>query len=294
MRLFVLCLCLAFATACKKAPSENAPAAPAAVPATPVAEEAPPSEAEPMPQAVEPEEETPEIASDEEEEEDDDEEVIVTRIDASMVEPFLAYRSAVDAVGPGAVDDSGRRQVREKVSAAREKSNLSDREAEALDAVMNEVLRSTSAGSAGADVAPDARAKYGNEVVDAMLARIDELKKLGSEEDALARQWSAQLAKAKRKMLLTHATLADNDAYMGDDWAYFAADVDEHFHKTHPEVVLGTTSDGTLSPALANHLMRKLVPDGMGYLLINGDRSTFVPHNLPDEVITEANEFFGF
>lgn len=293
MRILVLCLSLALATACKKAPPEQVSPTPEATVATPTAVDDAPAAAEELPVEAEPANEEPEETADVGEYGDDDE-VIVTRIDASMLEPFLAYRAAADAVGPSATNEGGREQLNEKISAARAKSGLSDREAEALGIVMNEVLVSVGEGATEAGVASDARQKYGDEVVDAMLARIGTLKKLEGEEDALAQTELAEFAKTKRKMLLMYATLQDMDGYAGDDWAYFVDEVEAYFKKKHPKVALGAASDGSLSPALANHLVRKVSPEGMGYLFINGDRSMFFPHSPPEMVIGEAKTFFGF
>lgn len=293
MRLFALVLSLAFVTtACKKAPQ---PAPPAASPAV-ARNEAPPA-AEPPPAVETPpaEEPAPEPQDADDAEYGDDEfEVFTTKLDASMVERFLTYRAAMNALPVTTGDQKSRDDMAPRIAAAQEKAGLSAREAEALYTVSNEIVSSTKAGATGKEVAPQARAKYGDDVVDALLAKADVLRKLEQDENEAAEADLRALAEKKRKILLSHATYATMDDYEGDDWAYFVDEVEQTYKKKHPAVLVGSSNDGSISPAFINYLVRTLGPEGMGYLLIDGKRTSFLDHNLPDAIVSEANAFFKF
>ncbi len=82
----------------------------------------------------------------------------------------------------------------------------------------------------------------------------------------------------------------------GEDWGYFTEDVSAYFRKKYPAVKVGNFYHSSLSKDKIKQLEKKLdlKSRGFGYIVIDGDASRFIEHNMSDEVISEATKFFGF
>ncbi len=99
------------------------------------------------------------------------------------------------------------------------------------------------------------------------------------------------------KKILLYSTPEDEEVYAeegSDDWAYFTHYVSEYFKEKHPGVEFGDFPSSDLSSEDIKRLEKKLNLEGFGYVLIDGERSHFLVHNMYDEVIEDTREFFGF
>ncbi len=86
----------------------------------------------------------------------------------------------------------------------------------------------------------------------------------------------------------------DEDEYGSGDWAWFTDDVSQYFKKKHPTVECSYFYQIELLPIEIDYLKKKLPLEGLGYVLINGDKTSFIKHNMSHEVIAQACKFFGF
>jgi len=109
--------------------------------------------------------------------------------------------------------------------------------------------------------------------------------------------YTAKDLKLNSKRILTYSTPEDEEEYAeqgGEDWAYFTYNVEEYFKKKHPAVEFGEFFQSDLSTEERKRFEKKLDLEGFGYVLIDGERSHFIIHNMYDEVIADAVVFFGF
>lgn len=101
----------------------------------------------------------------------------------------------------------------------------------------------------------------------------------------------------KQKMILTYATPEDEEAYFaegGEDWGWFVHDVTTYFNDNHPEILFESVFYSGLLPAEIEKLEEKVQPEGFCYIFIDGSEYGITGHDLPDGVIYNACEFFGF
>ena len=100
----------------------------------------------------------------------------------------------------------------------------------------------------------------------------------------------------KQKLILIYSTPEDEEAYAedgGEDWGWFVNDVSEYFSGAYPdEIVMSSVYGGWLTEEEIGKLESELKPEGFGYILVDGNRKYFTPHDLPDGVISSACEFF--
>lgn len=70
----------------------------------------------------------------------------------------------------------------------------------------------------------------------------------------------------------------------------------DYFQKKYPAVAVGGFYYSNLPPEEIKYWEETLdlKSRGFGYIVIDGDKSGFIEHNMPDEVISEAREFFGY
>lgn len=101
-----------------------------------------------------------------------------------------------------------------------------------------------------------------------------------------------------KKYILTYAAIDEMDEYTeggGEDWGYFVDAVEKYFSKKYPAVKFGDYSDNDwLTPEKIEELKGRLNLKGFGYVVINGEDSDFIRHNMSDEVIRQARKFFRF
>lgn len=100
-----------------------------------------------------------------------------------------------------------------------------------------------------------------------------------------------------KRRILTYSTPEDEEEYAeqgGEDWGYFNYLVEEYFKKKHPAVEVGTFFESDLSTAERKRLEKKLDLEGFGYVLIDGEKSHFLVHDMYDGIIKDAVAFFGF
>ncbi len=211
-RLLLLCLSVAVISACKKS---DAPESVSAVPARDGAkQEEKRSAAEPDVKQVDP-------ASD-----------AKPALSPSMIEPFVAYRrDALAAMvqaskaeherakhkgGDGRVDDF---DLTAAYEAALKRSGLTEAQLSALQEIANEILSvRTSPANAAAEgaearqLAPAARSKYGDGIVDAMLAQRAELERLDDDEELLAQANDDEDMKQQRDEIIADAQEPVSDA----------------------------------------------------------------------------------
>ncbi|MEN8119036.1 MAG: SPOR domain-containing protein [Bacteroidota bacterium] len=102
----------------------------------------------------------------------------------------------------------------------------------------------------------------------------------------------------KQFMILTYATPEDSKEYAkggGEDWAWFVNDVATYFDKYHADnVFFGRVYYSWLNKKDIAKLVEELELEDFGYVLIKGKEKSFTPHDMPDGVISEACDFFGF
>lgn len=81
----------------------------------------------------------------------------------------------------------------------------------------------------------------------------------------------------------------------GEDWGYFGDIIEEYFKKKHPEVKQDGFYYSDLSKEEIKHWENKLdlKSKGLGYILIDGEKSKFLDHAQPDDIISQACAFFG-
>ena len=109
--------------------------------------------------------------------------------------------------------------------------------------------------------------------------------------------YSANDIRMNSKRILIYSTPEDEAEYAeegSDDWAYFTHYVSEYFKEKHPGVEVGDFNSSNLSPEEMKNLEKKLNLEGFGYVLIDGEKTRFLVHNMYDEVIADAIGFFGF
>jgi len=98
-------------------------------------------------------------------------------------------------------------------------------------------------------------------------------------------------------LILTYAKPKDVEDYYkngGEDWGWFVGDVGDYFRKFYPEkVMMESVYDGWLSAKDIKALENELGLQNFGYVLINGKRKSFTPHDMPSGVIQDACQFFG-
>lgn len=101
-----------------------------------------------------------------------------------------------------------------------------------------------------------------------------------------------------KREILIYQTPQDQEEYEeegGSDWAYFTDQVTEYFKSKHPEVKVDFLYDS--KPSEEIKLLEKeldLESEGFGYILNDGGKLHFISHNMPDVVISQACDFFGF
>lgn len=101
----------------------------------------------------------------------------------------------------------------------------------------------------------------------------------------------------KSKMILTYATPEDEEAYFnegGEDWGWFVHDVTTYFNEHHPEVLFESVYYSDLLPEEIESLEEELELEGFCYIFLDGKNQYVTGHDLPESVITNACEFFGF
>jgi hypothetical protein len=98
-------------------------------------------------------------------------------------------------------------------------------------------------------------------------------------------------------LIFTYARPEQEEAYYeegGEDWGWFVGDVQEYFHKNFPgKVFLASTFNSWLTEKDIKALEKELRLEGFGYILINGKKKSFYPHEPSEGVIRNACEFFG-
>ncbi|MGB3343211.1 MAG: hypothetical protein WBA61_04815 [Aequorivita sp.] len=108
-----------------------------------------------------------------------------------------------------------------------------------------------------------------------------------------------RISPGKLKKIMTYQTrqaIEDYEEGGGEDWGYFADEVFNYFKKKYPAVAVGGFYYSNLPPEEIKYWEETLDLKslGFGYIVIDGDKSGFIEHNMPDEVISEAREFFGY
>jgi len=102
----------------------------------------------------------------------------------------------------------------------------------------------------------------------------------------------------KQYMILTYATPEDQEEYAedgGEDWGWFVNDVANYFTKYHEDqVYFGSAYYSYFNKKDIAQLVDELDLGGFGYVLIKGNEKSFIPHDMPDGVISDACKFFGF
>ena len=105
----------------------------------------------------------------------------------------------------------------------------------------------------------------------------------------------------RQKMISVYAHPDDEESYFeegGEDWMWFTSDLLSYFEENYPgEIGTNNFFRGELldneKAAIESELgiSRDI---GFGYVLINGNKKSFLGYDMPDYMIQEACKFFGF
>ncbi|MEO8934040.1 MAG: SH3 domain-containing protein [Xanthomarina sp.] len=109
--------------------------------------------------------------------------------------------------------------------------------------------------------------------------------------------YTAKDLQLNSKKILIYSTPQVENEYAeqgGDDWGYFTDKVLTYFIEKHPGVELSEFYSNNLSSKEIEVFKKELNLEGFGYVLIDGDRSQFLVHNMYDEIIVDACAFFKF
>ena len=103
----------------------------------------------------------------------------------------------------------------------------------------------------------------------------------------------------RQKMILTYSTPEDEESYAeegGEDWGWFVNDVSTYFADNHPEIIFGSVyGDGLLDEEIESiESEMELEGAGFGYIFMDGKEKGWAGHDMPEGVISQACEFFGF
>lgn len=102
----------------------------------------------------------------------------------------------------------------------------------------------------------------------------------------------------RQYLILTYSTPEDSEEYAengGEDWGWFVNDVDSYFSNYHEgQVYFSSVYYSWFTKKDIAKLVKELDLEGFGYILVKGKEKTFISHDMSDNIISQACDFFGF
>ena len=105
----------------------------------------------------------------------------------------------------------------------------------------------------------------------------------------------------QQKLIIAYAEESALDEYYnegGEDWSLFTYDVDNYITDDYSDENITYFYDKPdwITADEMNAFAKEIGNESLnfGYYLIDGDKNGFVPHDMPEYIIEQACEFFGF
>ncbi len=101
----------------------------------------------------------------------------------------------------------------------------------------------------------------------------------------------------KKFGIVIYSTKADEEAYAaegGEDWGFFVNEVQMYFENNYSqETFVETIKSELFTDAEHKSVVEKSGAERFGYILVKGNAYRFIPHDLPDSVVSQICDFFG-